>query len=66
MAYWLIRNSNEVPNKWKYDPSYKFKFERTTAMLLANEGIIPPKEWIHNPNIGDLWKNTVASHLKRK
>ena len=35
-------------------------------MILANEGIIPPKEWIHNPNIGDLWKNTVASHLKRK
>lgn len=23
----------------------------TVAMLLANNGIIPPKEWEHNPNL---------------
>ena len=33
-------------------------------MMLAFNGIIPPKEWCHDPNIRDLWKNTVAHYLK--
>ena len=33
-------------------------------MLLVNEGIIPPKEWIHDPNIKDKHGHTVAYYLK--
>ena len=35
-------------------------------MKLAEHGIIPPKEWIHDPNIKDKWGNTVADFLKRQ
>ena len=30
-----------------YEPEYRL-FGDTTAMKLAEEGIIPPKEWIHD------------------
>ena len=33
-------------------------------MYLAEKGIIPPKEWQHDPNIKDKWGKTVAYHLK--
>ena len=42
MAYWLIRNGIEVPDEWKYDSS-KLICGETTAMLLVDNGIIPPK-----------------------
>ena len=32
-------------------------------MFLAREGMIPPKDWIHDPNIKDLYGNTVEDHL---
>ena len=51
MAYLLIKNGIEVPEEWKYDPSYKLYNGKTTAMKLAKDGIIPPKEWEHDPNI---------------
>ena len=34
-------------------------------MKLAEHGIIPPKEWCHDPNIKDKWENTVANFLRR-
>ena len=36
----------------------------TVAMHLANNKIIPPKEWYHNPNIRDNNHHTVAHYLK--
>ena len=33
-------------------------------MILVKERIIPPKEWIHDPNIKDKYNNTVANKLK--
>ena len=33
-------------------------------MLLSDDGIIPPIEFYHNPNIKDKDGNTVANHLK--
>ena len=32
----------------------------TVAMILANKGIIPPKEWHHDPVLCDNIKWTVA------
>ena len=32
-------------------------------MYLGNKGIIPPKEWIHDPNIKDKYNNTVRYYL---
>ena len=32
-------------------------------MLLANKGIIPPKEWYHNSRLLNNDHNTVAMHL---
>ena len=32
-------------------------------MYLANWGIIPPKEWIHNPNLQNEYGKTVAMKL---
>ena len=49
-----------------YDPGYKVYKERTTAMILLNNNIIPSKEWIHNPNIKDKYNDTVAKYFKRK
>ena len=34
-------------------------------MYLANNKIIPPKEWIHDPNIKDEYNQTVADYLAR-
>ena len=34
-------------------------------MMLAFNGIIPPKEWCHDPNIKDKYGYTVAMHLAR-
>ena len=36
----------------------------TVAMYLAINRIIPPKQCIHDPNIKDGNKNTVAYYLK--
>ena len=33
-------------------------------MFLANNGKIPSKEWIHDPNIKDKNNNTVADYLR--
>ena len=33
-------------------------------MVLAKDGIIPPKQWIHDSNVKNIWKNTVAYYLK--
>ena len=35
----------------------------TVAMYLSWKGIIPPKEWYHEPELKDRWNNTVASRL---
>ena len=35
-------------------------------MKLINNSIIPPKEWIHDPNIKDKYNNTVADYFKEK
>ena len=43
----------KVPDYWKYDPEYKLEYEdeegqkcyTTTAMKLARNNIIAPKEW---------------------
>ena len=51
MAYLLIKNGIEVPDEWKYDPSYRLYDGETTAMKLVHNGIIPPKQWIHDPNL---------------
>ena len=32
-------------------------------MILAYKGIIPPKEWIHDPEIMNEYENTVAMKL---
>ena len=32
-------------------------------MLLAENGIIPPREWIHNPKLKDSFGWTVAMRL---
>ena len=42
---------NQVPNEWLYDPDYRFKYNNTTAMMLAKDGIIPPREFYHNPEV---------------
>ena len=34
-------------------------------MILIRNGIIPPKEWIHDPNIKDKYNHTVAYYLKK-
>ena len=33
-------------------------------MLLAKDGIVPPKQWIHDPNIKDKGYYTVVRYLK--
>ena len=33
-------------------------------MKLVKDSIIPPKEWIHDPNIKDKFDNTVSYYLK--
>ena len=33
-------------------------------MLLASNGIIPPKQWIHDPNIKNKVNKTVSFYLK--
>lgn len=35
----------------------------TVAMKLAFEGVIPPKEWRHDPNLKNDNRDTVASIL---
>ena len=35
-------------------------------MILAEKGIIPPNEWIHDPSLQDLNKETVAMKLANK
>ena len=47
-----------------YDPEYKVYKERTTAMILIDNNIIPSKEWIHDPNIKDEYKDTVVDYFK--
>ena len=32
-------------------------------MYLSQKGIIPPKEWLHNPNIQNNYGNTVNMYL---
>ena len=34
-------------------------------MLLAKKGIIPPKEWYHDPSVCDNFGRTVAKLLDR-
>ena len=34
-------------------------------MKLVKDSIIPPKEWIHDPNIKDKFDNTVADYLRK-
>ena len=43
-----------------YEPEYKISNDKTTAMLLAYNDILPPKEWCHDPSITDINKCTVA------
>ena len=33
-------------------------------MIYAKNGIIPSKEWKHDPNIKDEYDNTVTDYLK--
>ena len=34
-----------------YNPEYRCIYNMTTAMLLAKNGIIPPKEFHHDPKL---------------
>ena len=34
------------------------------AIYLADNDIIPPSQWIHDPNIKNKYYNTVASNLR--
>ena len=36
----------------------------TVSLHLAKNGIFPPKEWHHDPNIRDKYGYTVADYLK--
>ena len=57
----------ETPQKpVNVDPEYDCGYGWTVAMLLAYNGIIPPKEWIHDPNIKNKRGDTVAYYLKKK
>ena len=38
----------------------------TVAMILVLNGIIPPKEWYHDPNIKNNYGDTVAMILAYK
>ena len=48
-----------------YESEYKINNDKITAMLLAYNGILPPKEWCHDPSITDINKCTVAMILIR-
>ncbi len=37
----------------------------TVAMLLASKGIVPPKEWYHDPKLTNNNNKTVEYYLNR-
>ena len=38
---------------------------KTVAMHLASNGIIPPKEWHHDPSLQEIYRETVAMKLAK-
>ena len=42
---------------------YVYSTNYTMAMCMANIGVIPPKEFYHNPSLTTSQKNTVAMLL---
>lgn len=55
----------DIPNEWRHAPDFNVKDNEchTVAMIYADKGIIPPKEWEHNPTIHDAVGYTVAMRL---
>ena len=45
----LAYNDIEIPDQWKHNPSLTNEYDNTVALILANNGIISPKEWYHYP-----------------
>ena len=36
----------------------------TVAMILANKGIMPPRYWMHDYNIRDIYNKTLNDYLQ--
>jgi len=74
VAILLLKKGKEVPKEWKYDPKYKIEnlnydknYSSTTAYILADNEIIPPDYFEHDPTIIDgKYGMTVAHALASK
>ena len=42
---WISRNSLIPPTEWIHDNNLKNRDQKNVAMILADNKIIPPKEW---------------------
>lgn len=48
---WMAKNKiTDIPKQWRHDKYLTNKWGQTVAMIYADNGIIPPKEWEHFPN----------------
>ena len=47
----LASNNKNIPEEWKHDIMLSNKYYKTVALIYAENGIIPPKEWIYDINI---------------
>ena len=55
-----------IPDNIEHNPDERNEDGLTVAMILAEKGIIPPKEWYHNPLLKNKYGKTVASILINK
>ena len=40
---------SQIPTQWRHDPKLTDREGNTLAMILAQQGVIPPTEWQHDP-----------------
>ena len=48
---WMANNKiTDIPSKWKHDKLLENKWGQTIASIYAENSVIPPTEWWHDPN----------------
>lgn len=59
-------NRKQIPSSYNYHDRYLTnKDNQTVAMILAKNGIIPPKEWMHDDSIIDYQDESLSDILAK-
>lgn len=53
----------DIPKEWEHNPLIRSKNKNTVGLIYSENGIIPPKFWMHDINYKNKYNYSIKSSL---